>query len=259
MNKLILVFASLLAVILMTACGSSSEVVTVKGEQGLPGQDGSNGNDGRNGNDGSNGYSIVAKTINNPEVCGSAGGTSVLLALDLNRDLIFNDSDQVQTQYVTCNGRNGTDGADGQDGTNGTNGLNGSSCTVNKVGNAATITCGNSSAVVVDGTNGVKGDKGDTGITGATGPAGTNASGIYITEVINPCGAEFANDEVFLRLSTGRILALYDGGANEDRLTLIAPGNYITTDRVQNRACSFTITSDYQVTNQTVQSPGNGN
>lgn len=269
MKTLIMVFTALLAITLMTACGQNSEVVTVKGEQGLPGHD---GNDGRNGNDGSNGYSIVAKTVSNPGLCGESGGSAVYLALDLNRNLSYDEGDEVQTQYVTCNGRNGSNGADGANGTNGTNGLNGtngtngSSCTVNKVGTVATITCGNSSAVIVDGTNGSngqkgdKGDKGDTGstgATGATGPAGTNASGIYISEVINPCGEEFANDEVFLKLSTGRILALHDGGANEDRLALIAPGNYITTDRVQNRACSFTITSDYRVTNQQVQSPGN--
>lgn len=243
MKKLVTV----LGLILLVGCADKVQTIKVEGTPGNNGQDG---------------YSIVTKAIANPAICGVAGGTSVLLALDLNRDLQFDNSDQVQTQYVTCNGTNGLDGADGQDGsdgtngTNGSNGLNGTSCTVNKVGTVATITCGNSSTVVVDGS---KGDKGDTGNTGPTGPAGTNVSGIYITEIINPCGEEFANDEVFLKLSTGRILALYDGGPQEDRLALIAPGNYITTDRTQNRACAFTITSDYQVTNQVVQSPGNGN
>ncbi len=238
MNKLFML--SMIALILV-GCGQQHQTDVI------------NGKDGNDGNDGNDGYSIVAKSISNSSLCASAGGTTVYLALDLNRDLQFDDDDEVQTQYITCNGRNGLDGENGENGTNGTNGtngLNGSSCTVNKVGNAATITCGNSSAVVVDGVKGDKGDKGDTGNTGATGPAGTNASGIYITEVINPCGVEFSNEEVFLRLSTGRILALYDGGANQDRLALIAPGNYITTDAVQNQSCSFTVTNDYQVTNQ---------
>lgn len=263
MRNVSLVIASLLALSLMTACGSKTEQVTVQGQPGTPGAP---GNDGSNGQDG---YSIVAKSVANPGLCGDAGGTAVYLALDLNRNLQYDESDEVQTQYVSCNGAkgdtgsagaDGQDGVDGTNGTNGTNGLNGTSCTVSKVGNAATITCGTSTAVVTDGTNGTdgaKGDKGDTGNTGATGAAGTNASGIYISEVINPCGEEFANDEVLLKLSNGRILALYDGGANEDRLALLAPGNYITTDRVQNRSCSFTITSSYQVTNQVVQSPGN--
>lgn len=242
MKNLLKIVVLLLTLSVVTACNQKSEVVTITG---APGVSGNNGNDG---------YSIVVKTVLNPEICGIAGGSTVYFALDLNRDLQFGDEDQVQTQYVTCNGRNGIDGQTGSIGTSGSNGLNGSSCVVNKVGNATTIVCGDSSAVVIDGINGAKGD---TGLTGVTGSAGTNASGIYITSVINPCGVEFNNDEVFLKLSTGRILALYDGGANEDRLTLIAPGNYITTDRVQNKACAFTITSDYQVTNEHVQSPGN--
>lgn len=232
------VLGVLLAVIMLSACGQKTQEVSVTG------QDGKNGQDGANGSNGQDGYSLVAKSVSNPELCGASGGTIVYLASDLNRNLVYDESDEVQTQYVTCNGlagNNGTNGSDGQ------NGLNGASCTVNKVGPAATITCGNSSAVVTDG---AKGDTGNTGATGATGPAGTNASGIYISEVINPCGEEFANDEVFLRLSTGRILALYDGGANQDRLALIAPGNYITTDAVQNKSCSFTVTNDYKITNE---------
>jgi hypothetical protein len=207
-----------------------------------------NGKDGKDGNNGIDGYSLVAKSISNPSLCGSAGGTTVYLALDLNRDLNFDDNDEVQTQYVTCNG---TKGDKGDTGATGATGMAGSSCTVNKVGSAATITCGSSHVVVVDGATGAKGDKGDKGDTGATGPAGTNASGIYITEIINPCGDEsLVNEEIFLRLSTGRILALYDGVPQQDRLALIEPGNYITTDNVQNRSCSFTITNDYQITNE---------
>lgn len=247
MKKQLLIGASVLALLLTAACNKKSEVVTVKGETGPAGQDG---------------YSVVAKTVSNPSICGVAGGSTVYLASDLNRNLQFDDGDQVQTQYITCNGSkgqdglNGSNGSDGQDGVNGLpgrDGLNGTSCTVNKVGNVATITCGSSSAVVVDGQNGSNGQKGDKGDTGATGPAGTNATGIYITEVINPCGSEFSNDEVFLRLSTGRILALYDGGPQEDRLALLVPGNYVTTDRNQNHACAFTITNTYQITNERVQ------
>jgi len=237
-------------------CGKQTKTVTVEGKDGADGKDG---------------YSVVSSSESNPEICGAAGGTMVFLALDINQSLDFDSEDTVQTQYVSCNGRNGSDGQDGedgedgqngQDGENGTNGsdgkdgkdgLNGTSCSVNKVGNSATITCGTSSAVVVDGAKGDKGDTGatgQTGTTGQTGAAGQNASGIYITEIINPCGVEFANDEVFIKLSTGRILALYDGGPHQDRLALIAPGNYITTDAVQNSSCSFTVTSDYRITNE---------
>lgn len=225
-------FLVLLALVFATGCGTRTEQITVQGQPGAPGQDG---------------YSIVAKTINNPELCGVAGGSQVLLALDMNRDLQMDENDVLQTQYVTCNGRDGVDGEDGSDGQDGRDGLNGTSCTVNKVGTVSTITCGTASVNVLDGAKGDKGDRGETG------PQGPMPSGIYITEIINPCGVEFNNEEVFLRLSTGRILALYDGGPHEDRLALIAPGNYITTDRNQNRACAFTITSDYQITNERVQ------
>lgn len=225
MKFLTMIFILSLAV----GCGKQTKTVTVEG---------------KDGSDGKDGYSVVSSSESNPEICGAAGGTMVFLALDTNQSLDFDSEDTVQTQYVSCNGRNGADGQDGEDGKDG---LNGTSCSVNKVGNSATITCGTSSAVVVDG---AKGDKGDTGATGQTGAAGQNASGIYITEIINPCGVEFANDEVFIRLSTGRILALYDGGPNQDRLALIAPGNYITTDTAQNASCSFTVTSDYRITNE---------
>jgi len=190
MKKLIIVLTTMI----LSACGSDRiEIVTIKGQQGI------------------DGYSIVVKTYENPEMCGPDGGTNVLLALDLNRNLFFDDGDQIQTQFITCNG------------------LNGNSCTVNKVGSNAAITCGTTSVVVSD---------------------GVDASGIYITEILNPCGVEFANDEVLLKLSNGRILALYDGGPHQDRLTLLTPGNYITTDAVKNKSCSFTVTNNYQITNE---------
>ena len=222
----------LIATGLLVGCGTKIEQVTVQGTTGA------------NGTNGQDGYSVVAKTVSNPSICGRAGGTTVYLALDKNRNLSFDDSDEVQTQFITCNGKNGTNGTNG---TNGRDGLNGTSCTVNKVGSVSTITCGSSVATVLDG---AKGDTGATGATGATGPAGTNASGIYITEILNPCGVEFSNEEVLLKLSNGRILALYDGGPNEDRLALIVPGNYITTDRNSGHSCAFTITNDYKLSNE---------
>lgn len=228
----------LLLILILSSCGQKSDVVSVKGNDGATG---TNGTSGRDGNSGANGYSIVTKVTQNPALCGDAGGNEVFMALDLDRNLEFSGEDEVQSQYVVCNGKDGLNGEDGVNGQAGQNGLNGTSCSVNKVNNISTITCGNSSSIVVDGS---KGDKGDTG------SAGANASGIYIAEIINPCGVEFNNDEVFLRLSTGRILALYDGGPNEDRLALIAPGNYITTDAVQNKSCSFTVTNDYKITNE---------
>ncbi len=55
--------------------------------------------------------------------------------------------------------------------------------------------------------------------------------GITILGFIFPCGTEFANDEIFLRLSDGNILMVYDGGDRLSRLALAVPMTYVTTDR----------------------------
>ena len=130
---------------------------------------------------------------------------------------------------ISCS--NGTN-ASILNGMNGSNGAAGTSCTVQQLSNGAKVTCGSQVAIISNGVD-------------ASLPAGA----LYIKEVINPCGVNAANDEVFLRLSDNRIIAVYDEGANLDRLVTAAPGNYITTDS-SNHYCSFTITSDNQITNQ---------
>jgi len=190
-----------------------------------------------NGKDGVDGYSIVAKTLLNPEACGAAGGVEVLLALDLDRNLTFSSGDSVQTQYVTCNGTAGQNGSDG---------LPGSSCSVQATTNGAAITCGTSAPVMV--TNGA------TGATGQQGPAGTLPSGaIFISAILTPCASSFVNhDEILLKLSNGKVIAVFDGGPNEDRLTFLVPGvMYRTTDHNNpNRTCDFKIDSNGNFTYQ---------
>jgi len=193
----------------VSGCSDKSETIYIRGE---------------------NGYSTVSHTNFNSSLCGSSGGTEVFMALDLNRDLQFSVEDEIQNQFVLCNGENGRDG------------LAGENCTVSKVGNQSTIRCGTSSTVVLDGDKGDKGDRGDTGPT---------PSGIFITEIVNLCGSS-TNDEIFLRLSNGELLALYDGGPVSDRLTLIAPGNYMTTDS-SGLHCYFTITSDKRIINEVLR------
>lgn len=210
----------LFAVILTTllaGCGPSNYMSVVDTQLGKNGQDG---------------YSSVSSSKNNPALCGAAGGVEVFFALDMNRNLLFDAADSVQTQYVLCNGSKGDRGEVGA------TGLTGQSCTASKVGTVSTIKCGTSQVVVND------------GATGATGAAGTNASGIYITAIINPCGVNWSNDEVLLKLSNGRLLGLYDGGPNDDRLSLIIPGTYRTTDTVSGKYCTFTVTNDYNITNE---------
>ena len=137
---------------------------------------------------------------------------------------------------VTCGDsvvqiEDGKDGIDGVSGENGIDGQDAVNCTVSKVDNVATITCPDSEVQVIDGQN------------------GTNASGVSIVQFINPCGSNWSNDELILRLSNGQLLAVYDGGPNEDRLTLLAPGSYHTTDHNNvNKTCNFTIDSNLTLT-----------
>jgi hypothetical protein len=51
----------------------------------------------------------------------------------------------------------------------------------------------------------------------------------------------------------GMVGNLYDGGPNEDRLVLLASGNYITTDRNKNKTCHFTVTEDLEIINEQVK------
>jgi hypothetical protein len=153
-------------------------------------------------------------------------------------------------------------------GTNGLNGTNGSSCSVSGNSTGATVSCTDGSfSQINNGLNGAKGDTGSNGTgcnvvstnngalvtCGAQSVAilnGTNApTTIGIAGYIKPCGPEFANDEIFLRLTDGNILAHYDGGTNQNRLVLLAPGNYQTTDR-SNHTCAFTITNNLQIINE---------
>jgi hypothetical protein len=130
---------------------------------------------------------------------------------------------------------------------NGQNGQNGTSCSISNATGGAQITCGSTSQMIYDGQNGAVGPVGPPGPQGQPGQNAL-ANAIGIKGYIYPCGQEFANDEIFLRLTDGKILALYDGGPHEDRLALLAPGNYITTDRNKNQACQLTVDSNLNVT-----------
>lgn len=268
----------LLSLLMLAGCSEKIDRVNINGKDGVDGKDG---------------YSTVAKSTSSSDMCGEGiSGTQVILALDLDRSLNFSSGDLVQTQFIVCNG---------------TNGSNGTSCSVEKVGPVATLTCGNSTVVVNDGVpgsdgksayeiwlelgnegteakfldslKGPKGDKGNTGtpglsayqiwinlgnsgtesqftasLVGPQGPAGApgiTPSGIFITEFLNPCNNEFAHDEILMRMSNGKVVAVYDGGPNEDRLTFLVPGTeYRTTDRNTNNQCRFKITQNGDLTNQ---------
>ena len=83
----------------------------------------------------------------------------------------------------------------------------GQPCTLTNNTNHSTITCGNLSTEI---------------------PQGTTIIGY-----IYPCSKlEFNNDEIFLRFSDGNVLMVFDGGNYLSRLAFAVPGmTYVTTDR----------------------------
>ena len=64
-------------------------------------------------------------------------------------------------------------------------------------------------------------------------------AGMAVDEVIDPCGDQ-ANtyDEVLLKLSSGQIVAFFEGSNNKRFLTVLVDGQYVTTD---NQACRFDV------------------
>lgn len=207
---------SLVVGLSLMGCAQTERVV-IQGEIGPGGQRGEDG------------FSVVSTSFSDLNMCGlGRTGNQVTLALDLDRSQSFSDGDLVQTQYITCDGAVGSSGL---------------GCSVVKTGRDAIITCGNNSVTISDGA---------TGSIGPMGPSGVLPSGIFISEFLNPCGAEFNNDEVLMKMSNGKIVGVYDGGPNEDRLTIFAPGDYITTDRNNNIQCRFTLNSSGNLVNQKI-------
>lgn len=124
-------------------------------------------------------------------------------------------------------------------------------CTTSTTATGASISCPDGTIVEIS--NGAKGETGTQGAQGNIGPAGeAGKNGLdAVLEVIRPCGDEFANDEIFLKTSSG-IVAVYDGGASLDRLVLLADGHYITSDRTSVQKCYFDVENG-QVTNEVVR------
>jgi hypothetical protein len=122
--------------------------------------------------------------------------------------------------------RDGRDGKDGKDGR---------SCTVKGAVNGATIFCDDgTNAVLYNGTDGKDAEDVKEPLTRYT-----------ITQMVDPCGKQSDYDEILLRLEDGSYLALYyDFKKKMSFLTVIGPGDYITTD---NTNCAFSIEEDGRV------------
>lgn len=93
----------------------SSQVVC----NGVNGQNGSNGADGANGVNGSNGHSVVFSQVAAPSNVCAAGGSTLLMALDVLDGGVYSAGLPNQQSMTICNG------ADGQNGANGANGADG--------------------------------------------------------------------------------------------------------------------------------------
>lgn len=188
------------------------------GQAGSPGSDGRDGRDGTPGQDGSAGSTGPA---------GSSGPTGV-------------------------SGATGPAGSQGISGSVGPTGSPGASCSVTRYSNGATISCTDGTSVVVldgvDGAPGSPGPTGSTGVDGSPGPAGSSASptSYTVVEIVDPCGQQTQFDEVLFRLENNQLVAHYASGSNQF-LTIVGPGNYVTTDGTH---CYFTVNSDLSISNE---------
>ncbi len=117
------------------------------------------------------------------------------------------------------------------------NGKDGSSCHVTQASNGALIHCSDGSgAVVLNGANGVDAPQ-SLGIKG----------------YIYPCDNVNSNKEIFLRMTDGSIVAVYDGGGGLSHLAIIQPGSYVTTDGV---TCNISVDAQLNVVTSPVAATG---
>lgn len=113
----------------------------------------------------------------------------------------------------------GPKGPVGSDGTDGIDGTDGQGCEAAYINNDIIITCADSTVVIY------------------------NNNSYMITEIIDPCGPEGQFDEVIFKTFNGTLIAHYSQG-NKQFLTILSPGDYITTDGTM---CHFTVSEDNEV------------
>ena len=132
---------------------------------------------------------------------------------------------------VGPSGPRGEPGERGPAGDQGPEGTPGSSCSVSQMSNGALVTCTNGTNAVI--LNGVDGDN-------------TPSSAYTVTELIDPCVRQGTFDEILFRTTNGTLIAHYSHG-NKQFLTVIGPGDYVTTDSTN---CYFTITPSLEITGE---------
>lgn len=143
-------------------------------------------------------------------------------------------------------GPTGPSGPAGPVGPIGPTGNSGSSCTVTSAIGGALISCTDGTAIVL--LNGTNGEDGEEGEQGPQGDPGEDAppTPYTVTEMIDPCGDQTAYDEILLRLANDQLVAHFSSGSLEF-LTVLPPGNYVTTDGTH---CVFTVEADLSITGE---------
>jgi hypothetical protein len=164
---------------------------------------------------------------------GQDGSSCTVVELDLGRLISCEDG----TSSFIYNPENGLDGENGvgqvgAQGEKGDSGQDGESCQVTQAINGALITCGLTSALVLNGQDGQ--DAPPTAYT--------------VTEVIDPCGNHLTRiDEVLLKLANGSIIASFSDNVSglNTRFAIIGAGTYGTTDGT---GCVFNVSNSGVVT-----------
>lgn len=142
--------------LMVTACHSSKDLVTIKG---LPGRDG---------------HSLVSMISEATQCECSAGGSRMDVYVDLDDSLSASEGDKYQGSLVACSGRNGTDGSNGMDGEDGANGADGSDGADGQDGaDGINGEDGADGENGVAGQQGIPGEQGPQGLVGPQGPPGT--------------------------------------------------------------------------------------
>lgn len=253
------------------------------GDAGAMGLTGIQGATGATGVTGQNGYNtlINATYLATPR-CPSGHGTLIESGLDTDISGYL-DMGEVTATTMVCDGSSGQNGTSCsveqtgfgatiicEDGTQANiyNGQDGIGCSIVQTETGADVTCGDSTVNIANGTDGNPGADGSScsAITmgdntkyvvctdgssfqvfdGINGTNGTNGQDGIIA-IIDPCGKQSNTDEIFLKLSTGQIIAVYaDQGASKIHLVELVEGSWVTTDGTK---CYFSVNSEGDIYN----------
>lgn len=232
----------LLIALMMTACGTRTETVVLKGEKGDKGDQGY-------------GAGVLAESI--AGLCGATDGVRVTAFQDKNNNGLLDLDESVNSVTSVCNGANGRDGMDGQDGhdgLDGRDGVNGTSSTITVSSSAPS--CGSKGGYTLTTTtgavstsfpicNGAQGAQGQQGIQGLAGSNGTIVTPVKFCSNDNSAFVEYG------LYVGGDLYAVYWGdtpGSNGHKeqafLTKLAPGSYQSTG---GNNCTFTVNSNLSI------------